>query len=105
MVETDLAPIDYKTDLASSSSSSSSLRRRRTFQQRAGYRLVPIPGPYGGVIQQTAQAPGGRRKGGLCGDLLVGYLAQMNRAAQAKTDQEPAPVTTNAGYAFGWTQL
>src|SRR3954462_9277905 len=105
MVETDLAPIDYKTDLASSSSSSSSssLRRRRTFQQRAGYRLPPIPGPYSGVIQQTAQAPGGRRKGGL-GRNLVGDLAQMNRAAQAKTDQEPAPAT-NAGYAFGRTQL
>src|SRR4051794_10216739 len=88
MVETDLTPIDYKPDLASP--------LRRAFQQGAGYRLVPGSNPYGGVLQQTAQAPGCGRKGGLGGGDLVGDLAQMNRAAQAKTDQEPAPVA-NAG--------
>jgi hypothetical protein len=35
MVETYLAPIDYKADFASPSS--------RAFEQGAGYRLVPIP--------------------------------------------------------------
>jgi len=89
-----LAPIDYKADFAS----------RRAFQQRAGYRLVPIPDPYSLVIQQTAQAPGGGRKGGFRRWDLVGDLAQMNRPAQAKAQQEPAPVT-NAGYTFGRTQL
>src|SRR4051795_8944269 len=55
MVETDLTPIDYKPDLASP--------LRRAFQQGAGYRLVPGSNPYGGVLQQTAQAPGCGRKG------------------------------------------
>ena len=80
MLETDLTPINNQTYLAPSFS--------RAFQQRASYRLVPIPDPYGDVIQQTAQAPGGGRKGGVSrrvrrGD-LISDLAQMNRAAQAK---------------------
>src|SRR4051794_1171881 len=77
MLETDLTPINNQTYLAPSFS--------RAFQQRASYRLVPNPDPYGDGIQQTAQAPGGGRKGGVSrrGD-LIGDLAQMNRAAQAR---------------------
>ena len=67
MLETYLAPIDYKADLSPSSSSS----LRRAFQQRASYRLVEGPDPYGGVVQQAAQAPGGRRKGGFVRILLA----------------------------------
>src|SRR5215208_5719853 len=95
MLETDLTPVDDQTDLAPLGG---------TFQQAARYGLVPNPDPYSGVIQQTAQTPGSGRKGGFRRGDLVCDLAQMNRAAQAKAHQKPAPVA-NAGYAFGRAQL
>src|SRR5215216_2252678 len=94
MVEADLAPIDYETDLA--------VRRgeRRPFQQAARQRLVPGPNSDGSVVQKATQAPGYGGEGGPVGDGdLGGDLAQMHRAAQPKARQKPAEVA-KAGDAY-----